>query len=941
MASLEAFNHHPLHRFLHEHPCARGREATITGMGELNGRWLIPDDDYPELLNHLHDYLFVKGHRALGFVEQPRLEKSKPLLQDLDFHYKKSNALTRQFDETHLRAFCNELKDAMQHFFDLSVYGQLRFFVALRPQPYDNKDKIKDGIHILCPEATINNEKWNVLRKYLLQKGVIRNIFGDTEYINPDEDVYDASMGRKQGWMFYGASKPSIPAYALAHVFTYYPETEVWEDEDTASYTPRELLELMSVRYKVEDDINEIKGEVKEEFYELGRSNQIQVPVQTQVQNQTVLTTAMDTLAAALPMSGSELTVIERIVLECLSEKRADAYESWIRVGWCLHNISSNETMFDLWIKFSQKSSKFNHNEMDQLRRDWFHGMRKDGDGPRLGIRSLYKWARDDNIEQYKKIIEDDTSEFIIHQTDATHYHIARLMQKMFGSIYIASLSNRTTDWYTYDEALNMWRQMKQGMELRQRICMDVADQIQHACNKEGQLFAKSNNPGDKESHASKMKMMHEMQMKLYNSGFVESVMKMATQIFFEDEFANKLNINPTLFGCANGVLELRAKNGLGDKEHVIFRQGRPEDYVSFLAGRNHPETEAINYIPYDPRDPRQIEIQDFLEKLFPRADLRRHTLKLLASCLEGTNREQYFYFFTGAGSNGKSRLITLMKFVLGDYQTSVAATVLTRKRPESGAANPDIIRMKSKRFIYSQEPDDREPLNTSRMKQFSGEDMVEARGLFQDQESFKIMGKMFMMCNTKPPINSMDEGTWRRIRVFPFESQFRRETHPDYIAKKPNVYLIDENLDQKMLSWREPFLSLLVHIFETHYIPEGLSPEPAIIKEASDKYKSDHDSFAKFRSERIRELRDGYQEVTNEQVSLKDIARCYKRWASATGAKSMQLPEIEARCEESFGDSRGRKIYSHIRVFLEDEEIDKFDNDHNGIPEETEISDD
>jgi hypothetical protein len=107
-------------------------------MGDIRGKWLIPDEEYQTLLNHLHDYLFVKGHRALGFVEQPRLNKSKPLLQDLDFDYSKSNALSRKFDETHLRAFCNELKNALDHFFDLSVYEQLRLFVTLRPQPYDN-----------------------------------------------------------------------------------------------------------------------------------------------------------------------------------------------------------------------------------------------------------------------------------------------------------------------------------------------------------------------------------------------------------------------------------------------------------------------------------------------------------------------------------------------------------------------------------------------------------------------------------------------------------------------------------------------------------------------------------------------------------------------------------------------------------------------------------
>ena len=293
-------------------------------------------------------------------------------------------------------------------------------------------------------------------------------------------------------------------------------------------------------------------------------------------------------------------------------------------------------------------------------------------------------------------------------------------------------------------------------------------------------------------------------------------------------------------------------------------------------------------------------------------------------------NREQLYYFFIGVGSNGKSKLVNLMRLVFGDYQTSLQATVFTRKRPESGAANPDIMAIKCRRFIYCQEPDHQEPLNTSRMKQMSGEDIIEARGLFRDQEKFKVMGKIFMMCNRLPPINSMDNGTWRRIRVIPFESRFEEADHPDLIAKKPNFYLRDNSLDDKLMSWREPFLSLLVHIYEKEYMATGLQPEPPVIKQESERYKADHDAFAKFRSERIRELRNGFTEVTNEKISLKEILKAYNRWViSQPGAKKSDAKELEMRCEEAFGDSRGKREYSHIRVFLDDDDLEEFDKQH------------
>ena len=144
-----------------------------------------------------------------------------------------------------------------------------------------------------------------------------------------------------------------------------------------------------------------------------------------------------------------------------------------------------------------------------------------------------------------------------------------------------------------------------------------------------------------------------------------------------------------------------------------------------------------------------------------------------LASCLEGANKEQRYDTWIGVGGNGKSKLVDLVALTLGDYATSLQSTALTRKRPESGAANPDIIAVWKKRFIYLAEPDDGEPLNTSRMKQFTGEDVVEARGLFQDQQKFQITGKLFMLCNRLPPIHTNDRGTWRRVIAVPFESKF------------------------------------------------------------------------------------------------------------------------------------------------------------------------
>jgi P4 family phage/plasmid primase-like protien len=666
-----------------------------------------------------------------------------------------------------------------------------------------------------------------------------------------------------------------------------------------------------------------------------------------------------------------------------------------MRVGWCLHTISPSLEMFDLWMEFSRTSSKASQNNEAKLKHEWEHGMRKEGDGRRLTIRSLRRWAEEDNPLMFKEILEKDIVNYVLHSVLPTHNHVARLMKRMFQDSYRAAINTRNTDWFEFDTQLHLWKRINQGIVLRERISLDVADMIAKAKLKfkhspeyakmetiannskaiealtltleqlvEKRTSLRDSNRIDEahdidkqiieaesgidyitkkqelsrsEVKDKRLSDLAELEMKLYASGFKDSVMKECIGLFYEEDFQGKLNSNPFLIGCANGILRLDAtkpdpmnpgsripmKKSEGDILN-FFQPGTPEDYVTFQAGRELPEHEPLNYYPYDPDDPIQEEISDFFSQLFPNKELREWVLLLLSSCLEGKNREQCYYTFQGVGGNGKSKLIDLMVMTLGDYQSPLQSTAMTRKRPESGAANPDIISIKNKRFIYMQEPDDREALNTSRMKQFSGEDAVEARGLYADQERFKVSGKLFMMCNTLPPINSMDRGTWRRVRLIPFESKF--VSADDRELGQPNVFLKDQNLNSKLKRWRSSFFSLLVHTYITKYAicDNGtLDPAPAVVQSESRSYREQFDSYACFRFGRIRQNKS-----SDNIVSFEDIWRAYKYWNEEVGGngKKLDKKELLRRLEDELGKPREGKYFSGIFTFDSADAVEEYD---------------
>ena len=426
------------------------------------------------------------------------------------------------------------------------------------------------------------------------------------------------------------------------------------------------------------------------------------------------------------------------------------------------------------------------------------------------------------------------------------------------------------------------------------------------------------------------MKKMLKIEQSLYTSGFKDCVMKDCIGLFYEEEFANKLNSNEYLIGFNNGVIDLHATKD--DTYYVNFRKAEPSDYITFMAGRYVTKNcDPIDYIEYNPCDEDQAvihrEIDDFMEKVFPRADLRKYMWRKLASCLEGANKEQTYETWIGVGGNGKSKLVDLMSMALGDYSCSLQSTALTRKRPDSGAANPDIMAIRNKRFIYMAEPDDKEPLNTSRMKQFTGEDDVEARGLFEDQTKFKITGKIFMLCNAFPAINTMDRGTWRRVRAVPFESKFVDPVLED-INPSSNIYPRDNQLDVKLKKWRTLFMSRLVHIYKTEYLIYGLGTVPSVVTQESNKYQESFDSVAKFMNSRIREIKRGGYEA-----NIKDIFRVYKNWYESIGGgvgKKLSQVELYKRLSDKCGEPSDRKTFKQVRLFEDDIDIEEYDTSLN-----------
>jgi P4 family phage/plasmid primase-like protien len=198
-----------------------------------------------------------------------------------------------------------------------------------------------------------------------------------------------------------------------------------------------------------------------------------------------------------------------------------------------------------------------------------------------------------------------------------------------------------------------------------------------------------------------------------------------------------------------------------------------------------------------------------------------------------------------------------------------IDTTLLTNKKGASNAASPEKLKLKGRRMGVLNEPEGDDSIKVGQMKELTGADTINARGLFKDPISFKPQFKLFMLCNKKPVIPSADGGTWRRIRVVPFEMKFVDN------PKSSNERKIDRTLERRMGKYAEVFMSMLVDEYKK-FKEEGI-PEPEKVKLSTNQYQQSSDLIAEFIDDRLVMLKNGEEKTTG--VTLASMHDEYKRW--------------------------------------------------------------
>lgn len=519
-----------------------------------------------------------------------------------------------------------------------------------------------------------------------------------------------------------------------------------------------------------------------------------------------------------------------KAIIPMISSERADDYLDWLRVGWGIYNsCGGTDEAFKIWTAFSEQSPKF---EMSSCEREWAKMDRGDG---RIKMGSLIHYAKTDNIDDYIEYKKDKMRNMMIRFDSGTHNSLAVLLHSMYGTEYV-SYSNSPPIWHRYNE--HSWADNGDGRDLRDYISKDLYDLFDDILTKYRlEIDNLEDDDASEKSLLGKIKEVIKIMISLKMRPFKQSLMAECSDVFRDESFKDKLNKNPYTVCFANGVMDL---------ETGLFRSGRPDDYISTAM--------SINYTVYSPTDEAMLNIDRYLEKVFPDAELRTYFLDTCSDAFVGGNNKKQVIFWTGEGDNAKSVTQTIMEKMFGRLAVKFSTTLVTSKKTSIGAAAPELARAgNGVRWATLEEPDQDEKINMGILKLLSGNDSYFARDLFEkgrDTREILPMFKLTFICNKLPDFKYIDTAMRNRMRVIPFESKFIRQdggdivcpdTYEEQMQKK--MFPMDCEFSKKIGSMLEPFAYYLLE----HRKRIGNRNEPTKVRLATDSYYMKNDLYFLF----------------------------------------------------------------------------------------------
>lgn len=270
----------------------------------------------------------------------------------------------------------------------------------------------------------------------------------------------------------------------------------------------------------------------------------------------------------------------------------------------------------------------------------------------------------------------------------------------------------------------------------------------------------------------------------------------------------------------ADGFL-LNLPSGTCDLRTGAVREHNAQDYIT--------KQTAV-----DPSGDGMDVWEDALQTFFQGdADLIRYVQEIVGLAAIGKVYIEALVIAYGEGRNGKSTFWNTIARVLSTYSGNMSADTLTVGCKRN--VKPELAEAKGKRMIIAAELEEGMRLNTSNVKQLCSTDEIYAEKKYKAPFSYVPTHTLVLYTNHLPRVGAIDQGTWRRLIVIPFNAKIEGKAdiknYSDFLFKTAGG---------AVLSW---IVEGAKRVISNDY----KIVQPKVVRDAIQKYKENNDWLAHF----------------------------------------------------------------------------------------------
>jgi putative DNA primase/helicase len=336
----------------------------------------------------------------------------------------------------------------------------------------------------------------------------------------------------------------------------------------------------------------------------------------------------------------------------------------------------------------------------------------------------------------------------------------------------------------------------------------------------------------------------------------------------------------PTLFGCLNGVIDLKTGELLKGRPDLYITRRAP---VAYTTGTIDPRWQKF----LDYATGGDVEYQEWLQKA-------------AGYTLTGLRTHDVMFLMYGPGGTGKNVFTEALVKVMGtkDYAWPMDSQILAQG--DGQAHGSDLYHwaeLRGRRMVWVDELPESERLKENSVKKLTGSSEISARSPGEKPFTFQSRAKLWVTTNHRPIIT--DDAMWRRIRPIPWVN----------IPEKPDPGLKDYIFDPNgglpgVLAWAVQGAMKILNSTESDTL--GWCK---VVSDAAEVYRKNEDRLGRFLEEEI-------VATPGKNLPVSIIFSAYEGWSQRRNEKPMSTIAFERKLMDRRLPIEGEGKRAHLKDF-------------------------